>query len=153
MFFLHSENLYVIQPATNCYIRKQKTVHSDFRAHDCGLHILSTTPFIGASPDQIVECSCCGKGILEVKCPFTLADGAGDISLLPYIQDGHRTTKNGCSNNDSGPCWSWRVVNFVLHAGRKEQGKEKILFWREAENVEWPPETRTMELWQRIPLS
>jgi len=24
----------------------------------------------GASPDGLVECSCCGMGVLEVKCPF-----------------------------------------------------------------------------------
>lgn len=27
-------------------------------------------PFLGASPDGFVTCSCCGKGVLEVKCPY-----------------------------------------------------------------------------------
>jgi len=26
-------------------------------------------PQLGASPDGIVECSCCGSGLVEVKCP------------------------------------------------------------------------------------
>ena len=31
-------------------------------------------PYLGASPDGLVECSCCGKGVLEVKCPFCHKD-------------------------------------------------------------------------------
>ena len=27
-------------------------------------------PFLGASPNALVECSCCGEGVLEIKCPF-----------------------------------------------------------------------------------
>ena len=26
-------------------------------------------PYLGASPDGIVNCSCCGVGCLEIKCP------------------------------------------------------------------------------------
>jgi len=31
-------------------------------------------PYIGASPDGLVSCSCCGDGVLEVKCPFSVKD-------------------------------------------------------------------------------
>lgn len=27
-------------------------------------------PFLGASPDGIMNCTCCGNGVLEIKCPF-----------------------------------------------------------------------------------
>ena len=27
-------------------------------------------PFIGASPDGIITCECCTKGVLEIKCPY-----------------------------------------------------------------------------------
>lgn len=30
---------------------------------------------MGATPDMLVECDCCGKGLLEVKCPWTVKDG------------------------------------------------------------------------------
>ena len=30
----------------------------------------STYPYLGASPDDIVSCSCCGVGCLEIKCPY-----------------------------------------------------------------------------------
>ena len=38
-------------------------------------------PFLGASPDGIISCVCCGKGVLEVKCPFSIKEG------LPYNLD------------------------------------------------------------------
>ena len=31
-------------------------------------------PHIGASPDGIVMCDCCGLGILEIKCPYICRD-------------------------------------------------------------------------------
>ena len=27
-------------------------------------------PFLGASPDALIECNCCGQGVVEVKCSF-----------------------------------------------------------------------------------
>ena len=35
-----------------------------------GFAILKDQPFLGASPDGKVFCTCCGEGILEVKCPY-----------------------------------------------------------------------------------
>ena len=32
-------------------------------------------PFLGASPDGIISCVCCGKGVLEIKCPFSIKEG------------------------------------------------------------------------------
>ena len=34
--------------------------------------------FLGASPDGIVSCKCCGKGVIEVKCPFSTKNGLPD---------------------------------------------------------------------------
>ena len=28
-------------------------------------------PFMGSSPDSFVKCECCGKGVIEVKCPYS----------------------------------------------------------------------------------
>ena len=28
-------------------------------------------PFIAVSPDGIIDCFCCGKGVLEIKCPYS----------------------------------------------------------------------------------
>ncbi|KAF4524902.1 hypothetical protein B566_EDAN018070, partial [Ephemera danica] len=49
---------------------------SDFTAYECGFYISKDYPYIGATPDLIVECSCHGKGVIEVKCPYCIKDDA-----------------------------------------------------------------------------
>ena len=53
------------------YLEIFKKNHKD---RECGLFFHETKKFQGALPDLLVECSCCGKGILEVKCPFCIAN-------------------------------------------------------------------------------
>ena len=56
--------------------------HGDFEVVKSGLWVSVTDPHLGASPDGLVRCSCCGDGILEVKCPFTLQDSTiGEATL------------------------------------------------------------------------
>jgi len=43
-----------------------------------GLFVDSEKPYLGASPDGIIECTCCGRGSLEVKCPFSCKDKLPD---------------------------------------------------------------------------
>ena len=42
-------------------------LHRQFSISNCGLFLHHDYPFIGASPDGLVSCLCCGKGICEVK--------------------------------------------------------------------------------------
>jgi hypothetical protein len=42
----------------------------------CGLFVKSDRPYIAGSPDGIVSYNCCPKAVLEIKCPFTLADNS-----------------------------------------------------------------------------
>ena len=39
-----------------------------------GLCVLQPKPWYGASPDSAVFCTCCGYGVVEVKCPYSLRD-------------------------------------------------------------------------------
>ena len=39
---------------------------------ESGLVLTEKNPFIGALPDSNVDCSCCGSGLLEVKCPSSI---------------------------------------------------------------------------------
>lgn len=41
--------------------------HDNFRVEKCGLFISTEYPFIGATPDGMVACACCGDGICEIK--------------------------------------------------------------------------------------
>ena len=40
----------------------------------CGLVLSQEHTYLGASPDFLVTCDCCGKGVVEVKCPFKHKD-------------------------------------------------------------------------------
>lgn len=50
--------------------------HRDFSIQRCGLFVDSDAHYIGASPDALVQCSCCGLGVVEVKCPFCAKDAS-----------------------------------------------------------------------------
>lgn len=47
--------------------RNIRTTHKSFIINL--LHL--PQPFVGASPDGIVNCSCCGSSVVEIKCPYT----------------------------------------------------------------------------------
>ncbi len=42
-------------------------LHENFSVKECGFFIHPHYPFMGASPDGLVKCLCCGEGICEVK--------------------------------------------------------------------------------------
>ena len=44
--------------------------HSNFSVTKSGLHLSMDSSFLGASPDGMSICTCCGIGVLEIKCPF-----------------------------------------------------------------------------------
>ena len=48
-----------------------KTNHQSFKVEKTGFFIDTEHPFIGASPDGLVDCKCHGAGLLEIKCPWT----------------------------------------------------------------------------------
>ena len=54
------------------YIAVQEQQHSNWATKEAGFCINPSYPFIGASPDGWVECLCCGKGLVEIKCPLCL---------------------------------------------------------------------------------
>ena len=47
---------------------EQSYGHIDVSVEQCGLIINSDYQFMGASPDALVSCQCCGKGVVEFKC-------------------------------------------------------------------------------------
>ena len=40
---------------------------------------------MGVTPDDIVQCECCGVGVIEVKCPFCVSRKAFTQMLLRII--------------------------------------------------------------------
>lgn len=68
--------------------------HQDLTVCDAGLHIDPSRPYLGASPDALVSCSCCGDGVLEIKCPHSAKEG-----VLHATENKHfciENTDDGC---------------------------------------------------------
>ena len=57
--------------ARELYYKTSIKNHDDFELSESGLVINPKWPVIGASPDGVVNCTCCGKGVLEIKCPYS----------------------------------------------------------------------------------
>ena len=53
------------------YVRKNKSPYINFQCQESGLFISQAYPYLGASPDGVISCNCCGEEILEIKCPWT----------------------------------------------------------------------------------
>jgi len=54
------------------YINEMSQAHIDFTCTVPGLIINSSYPYLGASPDGLINCKCCGEGLLEIKCLFSI---------------------------------------------------------------------------------
>ena len=46
--------------------------HSSISVRECGLFVHPEHSYMAASPDGVVSCTCCGEGLLEIKCPYSL---------------------------------------------------------------------------------
>src|SRR5207249_1765601 len=56
------------------YFNSPKVRHDALVVEEYGLFIHPENTFICATSGRLVECKCCGKGLLEIKCPITSAD-------------------------------------------------------------------------------
>ena len=56
--------------AITSYCAHNRSSHSSFTFSESGLVIHTSYPNFGATPDGVVQCICCGRGVVEVKCPF-----------------------------------------------------------------------------------
>ena len=56
------------------FIDTLKTLHNNVKVDEVGFFINPNVPHIGASPDGIVTCDCCGPSVVEIKCPFCVKD-------------------------------------------------------------------------------
>ena len=60
------------------YSEKMAESHENFTIHDSGFVIHPDYPHIGATPDAMVSCDCCGCGVVEIKCPYCARDSTID---------------------------------------------------------------------------
>lgn len=90
--------------ARDLYVEKQNIDHNSFSCDLSGLVIYNDFPFIGASSNGLVQCNCCGKGCIEIKCPFSCAqmtayDAVCHDSKIFKIEQGVPSLKT----NESSP--------------------------------------------------
>lgn len=57
--------------ARTAYSDKWRKKHDTFNIQESGLVLSPKYPFMGASPDGLIKCKCCGDGVLEIKCPYS----------------------------------------------------------------------------------
>ena len=48
------------------------------KLEESGFVINPKVPHIGASPDGLISCDCCGQSVVEIKCPFCARDSKLD---------------------------------------------------------------------------
>ena len=72
--------------AKSVYLSKEKKKHKKFKSNEAGLAIMADKPFIGASPDLEVDCTCCKSGLVEMKCPYSIRDTSPSADNLPYLE-------------------------------------------------------------------
>ncbi|KAJ8018736.1 hypothetical protein HOLleu_43108 [Holothuria leucospilota] len=71
-----------------CTLQKERG-HQKLVVTECGLLVTADKVFLGASPDGLVQCVCCGKGILEIKCSRTTEEpGPQNCSFLIHSKSG-----------------------------------------------------------------
>jgi hypothetical protein len=60
--------------ARNLFFALESQKHRNLKVKQCSLFVKSDRPYIASSPDGIASYNCYPKAVLEIKCPFTLAD-------------------------------------------------------------------------------
>lgn len=58
--------------AFEVYFTTEAFSHESMTVEKAGFIINPLYPHIGASPDGLLSCMCCGDGVLEIKCPYSL---------------------------------------------------------------------------------
>ena len=70
-----------------------RETHRDLKVEQCGMIVDKQHPWINATPDFLVSCSCCGNGCGEVKCPYNIEN----CDLESYVEK-----KNSCLEKVNG---------------------------------------------------
>ena len=103
--------------ARKLYIKDNRKKHKHLQVSECGLFIDIEFPYIAASPDALVSCTCHGKGLLEIKCPWThrgstiIEYAADKDSCLEILNNQPRLKRNHMY---------WYQVQCQMHATKRK---------------------------------
>ncbi|XP_014679849.1 PREDICTED: uncharacterized protein LOC106819776 [Priapulus caudatus] len=90
-----SKKFYSLQTQWGCdhesdakkqYIETARTNHKNFVWRDSGLVIHPSYPYMGATPDGIGACDCCGEFVIEIKCPYCERNSAKISTAIDCLE-------------------------------------------------------------------
>ena len=76
--------------ALQLYQTKVSALHEGLKISNCGFFVSAEHPYLGASPDALMQCTCCGQGTIEIKCPWCAREAS--------LQEAVEQSKNFCLN-------------------------------------------------------
>ena len=62
-----------------------KKHHKNVWYRECSIFIVKTKQYLGAFPDLLIECFCCGEAVVVIKNPFTIANKIPSAHNLSYL--------------------------------------------------------------------
>ena len=86
--------------AKSAYLNYDSSSHQNLTIKSSGLVIHPSLPFIRASPDGIISCSCHGDRLLEIKCPYSARDMLPEEAVRTGIIDYIKEETPGCFSLD-----------------------------------------------------
>ena len=60
--------------ALQTYTTRISALHEGLKVSNCGFFVSVENPYLGASPDALIDCTCCGQGTVEIKCPLCASE-------------------------------------------------------------------------------
>lgn len=96
--------------------------HKNVKYQDCGLFVDGVRPYLGASPDGIIECDCHGKALVEIKCP------SKSITELAYLCDRKLNKKSAYYGQIQGQMMITGIFStyFYVYSSTKENLLEVV---------------------------
>ena len=75
--------------ARDQYEARHAVQHTDSVCQASGLFLSTEYLMSGASPDGLVQCTCCGEGLVEIKCSYTLRESSdfGQLAWMCLVDD------------------------------------------------------------------
>ena len=70
-----------------------KLSHKNVKCDEVGLCVSPDYPHLGASPDLLLSCSCCGKFVVEIKCPESIKMTSPSVHNISYLECDNDITK------------------------------------------------------------
>ncbi|KAG4076484.1 hypothetical protein HA402_014448 [Bradysia odoriphaga] len=80
--------------ARKMFIESMQKSHTNFSCVETGLVIDTLCNFFAASPDGTCMCDCCGKYLVEIKCPFSMASPTSTIQDILNLKDPYISLEN-----------------------------------------------------------